>query len=502
MQFQRTCWANLFLFMPRLFWLLLPVLLRGITVILTAGVSQWLSSAWMDLLFFAIVGLIVWLRWFHLQYRRTPDGIALRSGVLRRRLLLIPFENICTVTSFSPFWLRPLQITRLSLDTPAGLVKYPDMRLYVTQREAENIFGIQQMQSDQVYAARTYRPANSSILLLSLLTSNSLAGLLLAATFISNLGSIIGSELSYRFISTLDNLGRLLAFGIPPAAAAVAWLLLLAWSLAFGAELLRNKNFEARRVHGALSVKRGLLDIRSYIVQIKNINFVDIRSTLFSRILGLGAVYLHSTGINASGKDEIPVVPVVKIADITRILDNLLPEAALEKNQLRPNAGAILRFLGDALVVLLAVLAAGMFCWLFYPTWRRFVLFLTAMALIPVFWFLAVRFLDFQTSGVGKKDKYYTLRYSKGFYLHTAILPKERIVAVRTQQSVFQWFDGKCDVFVYSVSQGRTEHRLRNLDMAAAMQLFESDYPVGKPGKEFLMEQLKAMLQKTVFKYK
>ena len=92
--------------------------------------------------------------------------------------------------------------------------------------------------------------------------------------------------------------------------------------------------------------------------------------------------------------------------------------------------------------------------------------------MIPCLWFLAVRLLDFFSSGIGRQGNIFTLRYSSGNQLHTVVLPQERISQIVLRQSPIQAFDRRCDVFVYSMSEKRTRHHIRNLDVAQAMEIF------------------------------
>ena len=69
-----------------------------------------------------------------------------------------------------------------------------------------------------------------------------------------------------------------------------------------------------------------------------------------------------------------------------------------------------------------------------------------------------------------------------GGYLYAAVLPgvlspygdapPERIVSVSTRQSLLQLLDDRCDVFVTTYSQGKSRHRLRNLDRQEASRMF------------------------------
>ena len=105
-------------------------------------------------------------------------------------------------------------------------------------------------------------------------------------------------------MNRLGALGELLAFGVPPAAAMLALTAALGWSVAFLSEFLRNKNFLTVRTGRVLEVHRGLFTLRSCLVQADRIRFVQIRETAASRLLGLGAVYLHAVGVSRKHQAE------------------------------------------------------------------------------------------------------------------------------------------------------------------------------------------------------
>ena len=95
------------------------------------------------------------------------------------------------------------------------------------------------------------------------------------------------------------------------------------------------------------------------------------------------------------------------------------------------------------------------------------------MAMLPCLWFLAVRLLDFFSSGIGRQGDMFTLRYSSRGQLHIVVLPRERISQIVLRQSPIQAFDRRCDVLLYSMSEKKTRHHIRNLDIAQVMEIFD-----------------------------
>ena len=94
------------------------------------------------------------------------------------------------------------------------------------------------------------------------------------------------------------------------------------------------------------------------------------------------------------------------------------------------------------------------------------------MANFPLIWLLIVKLIDLNTAGISFQDGCYTLRYSKGFSLHQVIIRPERIVRIRRVQSFLQRRTGRCDVYVYSYSEGRQTHHIRDLKREETEKIF------------------------------
>ena len=136
--------------------------------------------------------------------------------------------------------------------------------------------------------------------------------------------------------------------------------------------------------------------------------------------------------------------------------------------QVKPNGGAIFRFILDPLIPTLSIPVAGSVLAMLFPSWADFTYSIVWMAMVPCLWFLTVRFLDFFSSGIGRQGDMFTLRYSSGSQLHTVVLPRGGSLRSFLRQSPIQAFDRRCDVLIYSMSEKRpatisaiwTSHRL------------------------------------------
>ena len=82
--------------------------------------------------------------------------------------------------------------------------------------------------------------------------------MVLISTLITQMGSILGEQFSEMIYGTFENVARTLAFGVPPAAFALACVLLFGYLCAFAVSLLRHANFHVRRRKNLLEVWPGL----------------------------------------------------------------------------------------------------------------------------------------------------------------------------------------------------------------------------------------------------
>lgn len=209
-------------FLYRFLFLLIIPLARGFLSALTGDLLSWISGAWMDILTVLLIFLLAWKKWDCFKYYMDECGVFYTSGIFFRRETFIPVDRICTCAVMRPFWLRPLKVARLRVDTIARGANKADVSFYVGEREAARILslcrGVPEESADEVHAA--YRPRISGVVFLSLFTSNSFLGIVFISTFISQAGQILGQELADLMLATFEELSRRVAFGLPPIAAA------------------------------------------------------------------------------------------------------------------------------------------------------------------------------------------------------------------------------------------------------------------------------------------
>lgn len=294
------------------FMLLIPFA-RGFVTALGGGLRLWLAGAWLDILVVLLIFAFSAMRWLSCSYAFDEKGLQMSSGILIHRQIFIPITRISTLSVVYPFYLRPFRAARLRADTLAGSRTRNDLSLFVHRDEAYRIL---QNRIAQPRAAngltRQYRPKNLYIAALAAFSSSSFAGIFFISTLISQTGQLLGNEFSDRIYGTFEHITQLLAFGIPPAAAALAYVLIFGWLCAFTINFIRNKNFCLRRCGNLLHITGGIFTKRNYIVDVSAINYLDIRQSVLSWVLQLCSVHIHAAGYQKYQDDVLGVIPAVK----------------------------------------------------------------------------------------------------------------------------------------------------------------------------------------------
>jgi putative membrane protein len=95
---------------------------------------------WLTAIAIALTLLIgyVLLAFYHFSYRLNADTVEIRSGILHKHYLNLPFDRIQNITLEQPIYYRPWQFTCLQLDS-AGSNKQEAKIIALTVAEAESL---------------------------------------------------------------------------------------------------------------------------------------------------------------------------------------------------------------------------------------------------------------------------------------------------------------------------------------------------------------------------
>jgi uncharacterized membrane protein YdbT with pleckstrin-like domain len=293
--------------------------------------------------------------------------------------------------------------------------------------------------------------------------------LVLFAT-VRGMGRILGRGFERQVWGGLQQLAALLAFGLPPAAAAVGYLLIGGWALALMLGFLKFWGFRAARQDEQLTIATGLLSREHMRISAGSVSYVDIRRNLACVLLHLNTVLVLAPGLG--GKPAV-VVPAAGKDEAENWIARLLPGLRPDPLVLRPARRAFIRYYSEPIWQLAGMVALVMVVTRLLPHWRDAAVYLGAMgALIPI-WRLGLAVADLKTAGAGRGPERFTLAYGRGLYLHRVVVSMHSLTGIKIRRSPLQRLGRSCDILLTTCVEGRyVTHRLRSYPHAEATAFF------------------------------
>ena len=455
--------------LSKVLYLLIIPFLRGMLLTLKGeGFAAWVEGAWFDILVVLMIAGISAIRWRLLLYRFDSTGLYLKQGLLVRRDCFISIDNISTMSMERAFFLKPFRAVAIRADTNGGSRRKFDFEIVAYKNDAlAAIEARRQNYSSRQNLTKVFKPHSLYIAALSAFLSNSFAGVLFASAFISRAGTVLGEKLEGRIIGMLTQFSGTAVKGVPPIAAVVAIVILAGWFIGFIQNLIRLTHFKITRTKKALTVESGILTNRTYSMLIDKINYLDIRQSLMTKLLRIYLVFIHCTGYG-KGKNEVSsLIPSAARKSLVATLTLLLPEIRPHTRVLKPKKNVLFRYISGPFWLLIALPAAAWIAAHLFPAWRDVTGFFALMLCIPVLWLFLLKVVDFASAGVSCEGGTLTLRHSKGFILHTIVVPNEKVALITLRQSPFQKHSGLCDIMVYTYTEGSqsfgSRHRVMGL---------------------------------------
>ncbi len=461
--------------MKRFVLLLLLPLIRGL-LSLRGSVLAWLSGVWFDIIVLALILILGLTVWACCSYRILPDGVQISTGVLRKENRMFPYEKLSSLSYEKPFYLIPLRAVRVYLDTDAGYSSALDASMTIPKEAAEQLFNtaIRWLSATQA-VKRVYQPKFHSIAILSFLTSSTLTGAIYFWTFFSQSGKIFGSDFQDFIYTGLTDMVNLLAFGLPPAAAILAYVILGCWLLAFLMGLIRYRGFTALRKGNTVQINTGVLVWRRYLLQVDRIHLVEIRQSLITKLLGLYSVFVRCTGYGKRRNEAAVLMPAANRQEARRTLGLVLPEITQGESTVRPKPRTLSRFLYIPILIILGIGAAFGLLIHFLHSFRDTLLFVGIMAELPAVWYLLVKITSYFHTGLGFDGKVCTCRCTFGFRIHTYAVPQQKISKLTYRQSIFQRYLGFCDLLIYPYAERSRRIVVPNLSLKEVNELLGTE---------------------------
>lgn len=451
---------------PYYYLLLLLPLLRGARYLrLPDGFPRWLRGTWLDgAVIIALLALSA-AAWSQRTYDMNHHHLRLCRGLFWRRTTLIPLRWVTTLTVERPLWMRLLRGARVSADTDGGHHRLADVQLTVWRRQAA-LF-LPDSKGGVYWHAKAWR-----IALLSVLSSDSLGGLLLLATAVRQSSILLGERIQNTVINNLEAVADRLT-RLPRTAALLILILAVGWAVGTVRRLLRHLPFALCRREDTLTVYMGYITKRIHCCAMRAVNYIDIRQTLAAHLLGLYTAYISCTGYGKDKNTLAVIIPPCRQRQMAKEWAILFPHLRPCDVTLRPAKGAPLRYGRLPLLLLLLLSSVGQATGQLFPLWQELAVYLSLLSVLPCLWLGAVRIAACRLAGVGYDGAQYSLCYPRRLTLHRVTIPKEKVAAVQIRQSLWQRRRGICDLCLYSNHEFRRPHKVRHLKYNEVKQLLK-----------------------------
>ena len=296
-----------------------------------------------QLLVLVVLGVLVVTRvlaWQRFRWSFDGEAVRVEQGVLSRSRRVVGVDRVQQVELERPFVQRLLGVATIRIET-AGSDAGPEVELRVLAlaealalRDALQPRPAARDADGTEHADAPADPEEDVVLALPLrrvaLASVTGAQLLVAPALLAGALQLAGDRVDELIEVAIAWLVELQEGGVVPGtrtwfvgALAVA---VVAVATTLVVSVVRDGGFVVVRVGDDLVLRRGLLGTRESTVPVRRVQVVRVSANPLRRALGVATLRIHSAGGSAGGGDRRAVIPLITLAELPGLLDDLLPE--------------------------------------------------------------------------------------------------------------------------------------------------------------------------------
>lgn len=424
-----------------------PVLVVPLVRLLTTIRDMELHTIIRDALWCALPLLYGIFTWYSCRYRvsRLKRGwcysMAVRQGIVVRRSLYVDAQHAVSVEVERTPFLAVCGGRRVRINTE-GLRRRSDMVLYLPVAQVEALFCLRDR--PKVTSTRLFH-----VFVTAVSGSNAAVGLLTAIPILRQIGKLLGDAPIPDAVGVLQ---RVMATQVPAMIRLAGNLLLLGWGVAVLRNFLRYVGFYAAIQGDCLHLVSGLFTRRDVLIDRDKITAVEIRQTVFMRLLGLHTAVLTAAGYGRDWGSRPVLVPAADPKTLRKELKRLLPQYPMRTTYRSAQRRGWWRYVLAPLAVMIGSI----------PFWHGGGFWQVPAVACLVFggWWFWVRLLGWRGAGFGADCRAVTVRYPRGLALYQVHLPCEAVDEVAVTQGFWQRRAGTCTVTVRCFGEKKRRHRV------------------------------------------
>ncbi len=451
-----------------LFLLIIPFIRSAYIHRLPLHITQKLYPYRLDYVALFFLLLLPYASWRSFTYSLSTVAFERQYGWLFRRRILIPRQGITTVTLVRPLYLQLFRAAKLYIETDAGRRNQTELSIVVGRAAILQILQNRVKHND---ITACYQARATAILGLALFLSDFINGALFLAGVLYQITRILGEEYAFSIIHTLEATADYIR-AIPYTVALIVLLLLIGRSIAIVRTFLHHLPFCVIRRRYILSIRAGVITRRDYICTVDAVHYVDFHQTLLLKALRLTTVFIHCIGYGKARGVLSLLLPVLPIHRAQSITQQLLPEYTETPINVRPASRSLFRYIRAPLAAA-AFIYPLIYCVRMSDSLGRFLIEPLLLTLyLPCLWWLIICIIERYTAGLSQNKSCCTLAYAKRWQFHKVILPYNQIALWRVRQTPWQRHRNTGDVYLYSYSDKRCVHKIKNLPLADIIKYF------------------------------
>lgn len=470
--------VRLLSYTTRYFWLLIIPLIRSLYSLSLEidAFRAWIKGAWLDLLVLAAIICFAWIRWLSVWFSFDGEKIVLRRGFYLNVEDTVYYSQITTLSIKQNLIYRLLGASKVYIATNAGNFNSADVTVTMKRADADRFYEAVKG-SRQKSLNYSISPNKLRLLLFSLLFSSTLSGVLIIIALLLETGEVFDREIEARIIlDTLTEAVNRVAQYLPPIISLIIIVLAGGWALSFISNLTGFWGFILTKCSDCLYVKSGILTKSRHVILRSKINYFDLKQSFASKVCNLSSLHVNCSGYGSTGRNEMTVIlPITTRKEINGTLKEVFPEYPRPKVELKSDPRSYGGFYFWPVVFAILPVAGFIAIYYLLPSWYVVAYPAVAITVIPAIWLAMCKTLSMFITGLGFKDGYLTMRYSRLFTFHTIVAPKDRITKAVIRQSPFQRMGGSCSVIIYTSSDVKTKHYIYGLRLDKALAFFEKN---------------------------
>lgn len=400
-----------------------------------------------------IISIIILFVYSAGEYKSTMYAIEngfiiTKYGWIIKRKSIIPINNVHSIVIKKLVIPSLIGAVKLKINMSSGNKRKSDVDLTVYKRDIEKsvneIFPNKKLKT-------LYKASELKIFLMSISWSNSATGLLIASPFINKIGVVLGEEISQRIYSTIDISINLIALGVPPLAATLAYIFLAGWVISLFLQLLRYSNFKLKKFEGGIIINRGLIGTTKMIIDTESINAISIKQTLLMRLFNLYSAYINAIGTGKDKDDKSMLVAATSFDNISKVLSLVSNLKFNPGKKIKPPKKALKGYIFLPVLSIALIIMFG-FLLIKIGVYPRLVFLADIFLFIIITWWLAIRVIAYYKSFLSVRDDMLLLSSYKRLSLIFTSMQLNKIQKVKITQNPVQKLSGLADIkiFIYS----------------------------------------------------